>query len=172
MRALGRESFIRRTMLILGLLVPWTLANGNGPDRPVQSEAPPPYEAGVMRMEVVDQSSPFDSLYGINVGPRILVGDVFYPIKPGSGGETPITLAYYYDSPEAYARTVAAWFRVPAAIIDIVLGNFGTSIAEHLATQREGIYANAPLAEGSFPIILLFGGSGMRGHQSDDLARE
>jgi predicted dienelactone hydrolase len=137
-----------------------------------QAMVPPAYEAGVMRMEVVDHDSPFDVLHGIDVGPRILVGEVFYPIEPGSGGTAPTTMAYYYDTPAAYARTVAIWFGVPEEAVDGFLGLFGTSIAEHMAAEREGINANAPMADGSFPILLLFQGAGGRGHQADDLARE
>jgi hypothetical protein len=159
-------------VIVSGLVLAFMSIVQADPDRPVQAKAPTPYEAGVMRMAVVDHDSPFDILHGIEVGPRILVGEVFYPIEPGSGGETPINLSYYYDSVDAYARLVAGWFGVPPAFADMVLSNFGTSLAEHLATPREGIYADTPIAEGVFPLLLLFHGSAMRAHQTDDLPRE
>jgi hypothetical protein len=138
---------------------------------PDRAPAAPRYDAGVARFEVVDESQPFDILHGILEHPRILVGVVYYPIARRAGGRTPITLAYYHDAPEyeSYSRTIEWYFKIPSMSADDILGMFGGSVEAHLSTERSGIYADAPIAQGRFPVVVQFNGSAGRGHQGDDV---
>jgi hypothetical protein len=164
------------TVLFLLFLLMSTLSLAKSKDRPEQAMAPEAYDAGVMRFEVVDEGRPFDPLHGITVGPRILVGVVFYPIEKGSGGDTPITQSYYHDGAAAYARTVEWGFKYSdysgncpnwPLSADEILGCVGQSVAGHLSSESEGTYAGGVKAEGPFPIIIQFNGAGGRGHQAD-----
>ncbi len=141
---------------------------------PEQGKAKLPYDAGVARLEVVDESQPFDPLHGIMEHPRILVGVVYYPIERGAGGSTPITLSYYHDAPEyeSYSRTFGWGFGIPWMYADAFLNGYDSSIEEHLGTERGGIYAEAPIAQGRFPVVIQLNGSGGRGHQADDIGGE
>jgi hypothetical protein len=141
---------------------------------PEQRKAKLPYDAGVARLEVVDESQPFDPLHGIMVHPRILVGAVYYPIRRGAGGSTPINLSYYHDAPEdeSYSRTFGWGFGIPSMYADAFLNDYDSSIEDHLDTERSGIYAEAPIAWGRFPVVIQLNGAGGRGHQADDIGGE
>jgi hypothetical protein len=143
------------------------------PHRPVQAQAPSAFDAGVMRMEVVDEGRPLDPLHGVMVGPRILVGVVYYPIERSPDPGPSINLSYYYDVPqfESYSRSVGWRAKVPSTQADGFLNLFGSSIEAHLNTERTGIYAGVPIARGRFPVVIQFNGSAARGHQGDDFAR-
>ena len=58
------KRLLQTSVVIVGLVVAFTSITQAEPDRPVQSKAATPYEAGVMRMEVVDHDSPFDVIHG------------------------------------------------------------------------------------------------------------
>ena len=132
-----------------------------------------PYDAGVLRFEVVDETQPFDPLHGIMAHPRILVGVVYYPIPKKPRHRSPIDMSFYYDPPEyeSYSRTLEWGWSLGLLGVDAntFLGFYGSSVQEHLDTEREGIHEGIPIARGRFPVVVQLNGSAMKGHQSDDI---
>ena len=140
---------------------------------PEQARARPPYDAGVVRFEVVDESQPFDPLHEIMAHPRILVGVVYYPVRRGPWPRPAIDMSFYNDPPEyeSYSRMLEWGWLLGLYGLDAntFLGFYGSSVQEHLDTERAGISEGGPIARGRFPVVVQFNGSTMRGHQSDDI---
>lgn len=128
------------------------------------------YEAGSSTFCVTDSGRGFDPTAGIADGQRVLIVEAWYPTTAAAvAGAARATFGdYFSSSPELLARTERALLQTTGFAADVVEQHMLLA-PEQFEVERNS-YRNAPVAEGSFPVVLYSHGTLQQRFTNDAMA--
>ncbi len=130
----------------------------------------PTYEAGSSTFCITDSGHGFDPTAGIADGQRVLIVEAWYPIDAAAaeGAERARFGDYFARDPELLARTERALLQTSGFAADVVEQHM--LLAPEQFDVERGSYRDAPVAEGSFPVVLYSHGTLQQRFTNDSLA--
>lgn len=127
----------------------------------VTANAGAPYAVGSRTLFLHDESRPFDRVAGIDSGVRTLITEVWYPVEHAAVGSAARRATYgdYVFGDEtvhALMMTSTTFFHLtPDTVRPGVTRQQIDAAITDLFHRERGSYADAPMAPGTFPVVLV-----------------
>lgn len=154
-----KRLFISQCQLLLLVLLAGCSWSGGGEGG---SPGKAPYAVGSSTVFIHDESRPFDSVGGVDVGVRTLITELWYPVKHDETGADPVVATYgdyVFGNRDVHRQmmTQTTFFHLtPNTVRKGVSGDQIDEAIAELFTRERGSYVDAPVAgPGPWPVVVM-----------------